>query len=202
MSETPIIMYDDPKCCTTGTFSYEIGGEPRTKEFFISIDGRLFEDEHLCRWHSCTHKVDELGDIHIKHYTCGERLRARKSRELWEKQQQVEIDSDTPLFYSDEFFRDEDDLLEYCAEHDCLPSAMELEVGEPCELSELCSSYWQDQLPEDAELPSEVEEAVKALNLVIATHNSSGNPHAWEGLGKRPSDACIARLDAMAGESK
>ena len=47
------------------------------------------------------------------------------------------------------------------------PEELELFICDPVKLGEIQSDYWDDDLPEDGELPPEVEAALEEFNAVI-----------------------------------
>ncbi|CDH33260.1 hypothetical protein [Xenorhabdus bovienii] len=79
-------------------------------------------------------------------------------------------DRETPLviFDTDQYFLDEDDLDDYCDEHQIKPSELQLVICEPNYPSEIDGEdYFLDDLPPDGELPYELQQAFNALNAVI-----------------------------------
>lgn len=53
------------------------------------------------------------------------------------------------------------------------PDRLMLFLCEPMYLSEIDDDYWMDELPEDGELPDEVQIAVNNLNSVIRLQGAS-----------------------------
>ncbi len=78
-------------------------------------------------------------------------------------------DGETPLYSdpADEFFYSAREILEYLADNECTIEALELVICESQQLSYIDTGNWFDDLPEDGELPANVQEAVDALNKAI-----------------------------------
>ena len=83
----------------------------------------------------------------------------------------IKWDGETPVYSesNDEYFFDEDALDDFIEEHECSVESLCLIVCEPNRFRELDCSFFDDELPDDGELPDELEDAIDALNAVIET---------------------------------
>ncbi len=170
------IMYDAPECAR----NVELVENGKVISVgYLSIDNYFYKEEHLARYQSCTHKVCDCGRIMVRGRTLCDVCSSAKQREKYFKAPEKEWDGKTylTLFDDDRFFRDSDDLEEYCEEHEVSASDLMLVICEPNELNEVTSEYWEDIAPEDVDdfLPEEVEEALKNLNEVI----KKAKPISW-----------------------
>lgn len=73
-------------------------------------------------------------------------------------------------YNDDQFFRDEDELQEWCADNEADPETLMLVICEPNYLTTIDTDHWANIMPDDGdgELPKEVEEALVVFNAVIA----------------------------------
>lgn len=148
---------------------------------WASKDGRFWgNDEHMARWDGCTHKLCECGEICDKSYTKCDKCIAKQRHEIFLKTPFKEWDGKTPvvLFDNDTYFFSEDDIEYYCDDNELKPEDLRLLICEPLCLSQIDYDYWNDDLPEDGELPPKVEEALKALNKAI---EEEGTVSWWPG---------------------
>jgi len=163
-----IIMYDSPEAAT-----YKTGIEG-----WVSRDGHFYgKDEHMARWAGCTHMpCEKCGAIKERNFWCNPCREKRKAEEFT-KLPVEKWDGTTPVcvFDSDTYFFDEGELLDFLAD---IPEDQEVHLCkcEPIHLRIIDSDYWCDDLPDEGELPPEVEEAMEALNKAI----SAAGPVAWE----------------------
>ena len=148
---------------------------------WVSRTGRYYgEDEHLARYDGCTHRpCEDCGAPTPKSYFRCESCRHKADVARWESLPLVEWDGETPLceFDGDRYFFSEDDVYDYAEDEGLRVSEMQLVVCEPNRAAELDADYWQDDLPEDEELPPWLEEAVEQLNKVIRAHRHE--PLSW-----------------------
>ena len=168
--EAVVIMYDSPEAATL-----------KTVTGWVSADGRFFgSDEHMARWSGCTHKVCECGNTFSKLYTICETCRAKNKRKRYAEMPFKEWDRSTPVAAhgGDEYFFAPDEIEDYCNEHECNASDLQLVICIPNKLWEVSSEIWQDIAPEDEGdfLPKEVELAIKELNKVIG----NAKPVSWQ----------------------
>ena len=145
-----------------------------TVEGWMSRTGRFYwEYERSARYDGCTHVYcEDCNNIIPKSGIsicddCKEKRDTSKyismPRKTW--------DRETPIYSesNDEYFQDEDDLNDFMEEHGCSVESMRLIICEPTHFRTLDASFFYDDLPEDGELPAELEAAIDALNSVIET---------------------------------
>ena len=158
----------------------------KTVTGWVSRHGQFFgDDERTARWAGCTHEVcDGCGAV-IDRGWC-KSCREKKDLEKWLAAPREPWDGTTPL-YSDAFdkyfFHDEweefaedkgvdlDDLRLYI----CTP-----QYGRPID-----SQYFEDELPEDGEVPDGIQTAMDALNKAI----EEAGPLSWYPGDKVPTFA-------------
>lgn len=166
------IFHDSPEAAT-----------PIQVTAFKAANGQVFLDEYTARVISETHfKCRDCGAVFSKHYSNSiycDLCYSKERRKKWESLPLVEWDGKTPLavFDDDTFLWDEESAEEYAAEH---PDAM-LVVCDPEYLHQIDADTWCDELPEDGDLPDDVQTALDALNAVI----DKAGPVSWYPGGKR-----------------
>lgn len=173
MSDTndeKIITPDSPEAATYRT---DIRG-------WVSRDGRFFGDgadaEYLARHQGATHtKCVDCENFHPKGYfTSCDDCRARRDYERYLARPRAKWDGKAMLYSEalDKFFDSPEDALDYAyLEDDENPMPLEdmrLVICEPDYAGQIDSSYWEDQLPEDGEIPSDLEEALGVFNKAIS----------------------------------
>ena len=87
-------------------------------------------------------------------------------------------DLKTPVYCGryDRYFFDLGELTDYMHDNELKPEDMSLYICEPNYLSQIDSEYWQDDLPEDRDLPKIIEEKLAELNEAIKEY---GKPISW-----------------------
>lgn len=154
-------MYDSPEAAQLKTVSG-----------WISSDGRFFgNDENLARFAGSTHKICECGnEMPVSRIVCDSCYAKVRAEKYW-KLPFKEWDRETPLvvYDDDKFFWDEDQIIEYLEENELNPEDLKLVICEPRYPSPIDSSYWEDDLPEDHELPDELQNKIVELNKFIKT---------------------------------
>lgn len=156
----------------------------RTITGWVSRRGIYYgDDERTARWDGCTHIVCECGKPTPKTYAHCDECREKRQRERWLALPLVEWDGETPIcqYGGDEYFFSSDELYDWCDNNAVHPGDLMLVTCEPQYLSQIDTDYWSDDLPEDGDLPAEVEAALNALNKAIREH---GKAYAWS-PGKR-----------------
>lgn len=142
---------------------------------WIDINNRFYgnnpESEHMARWASCTHKKCECGKLMTKGWTKCDECRAKSEVEKYNLLPFKEYDGG--LVYShlaDKYFRDSDEIEDYCADEEIESKDLMLVFCEPNEFNQIDSDYWSDILPEDSdgELPTKLQDALDILNKVIS----------------------------------
>lgn len=158
--EEKIVPYDSPEAASIKTV---IGWVSRTGRFWGN-------DEHMARYDGCTH---------MPCGTCGELIEVRsyckpcslnKEIKRWESMPKRDWDGDESLYSqkNDVWFWNLDELSEYCEEHQCTSQSLRLIIGEPVYASQIDPmDHYASYLPEDGDLPNEIEEAFEKLNAAI-----------------------------------
>jgi len=163
MDTKAIVLYDSPEAATY-----------RPLEGWVSRDGGFWgTDEHMARWAGCTHTAcPNCGTVNeVSSYckVCRDGEMAAKFAafpvEKW--------DGETPLCLhgGDRYFFGQD-ALDWLVDH---PEEVRICKCKPGYLSPINSDQWADDLPEDGDLPSTVQEALFALNAAIA----KSGPSCW-----------------------
>jgi hypothetical protein len=149
-----------------------------TVTVWISRDGIFYgNDEKLARYAGATHrKCEKCGEVHEIRSWCKNCHRIREN-EKFNSMPKQQWDGVQPLaiFNSDIYFFSSEELYEYCYENEVKPSELRLCICEPNMPQEVQSDYWQDDLAEDGEIPSELEVALEKLNEVIR----KSQPLSW-----------------------
>ena len=151
-----IIIYDDPNII-----------ERKTITGWVSKGCYFGENEHLARWNACTHLRCECGKVIPKSYTKCLTCRKKISDENYLKLPFREWNGEVVVSRGDDYFMDEEDLINYCEENEL--DEIELLFCRENRFDEVTGSYWEDILPEerDGELPKPLQEALDNLNEVI-----------------------------------
>lgn len=126
-------------------------------------------DERLARYSGSTHRHCDCGAVVEQRSYCMACSRS-KDIEEYNNATKIEWDHETPLYSQthDKYLFDKDDLFDLMCEAQVTdPDELELFICEPVKLGEIQRDYWVDDLPEDGELPPEVEAALEAFNAVI-----------------------------------
>jgi len=164
MTAPKIILNDSPDAA-----------QLKTVELWVAFDGRMFNDEHTARYAGCTHVRCECGNITEKLYVRCQTCRDKKAIEKYNAMPFKEWDGTTPLviYGSDQYFYDEGDLADYCADYDIDPKELKLCLCDPHHLREFDGSWFEDDLPEDGELPDEIIKALDEFNAKIKAYNKT-----------------------------
>ena len=152
-----IIMIDSPEAAT----AYVMGG-------WLSRNGYFYTDEQAARYAGCTHRpCADCGAPAEKQYTRCKACRDKREIERFNARKRKHWDG-TAMIYSDALDR------YYADPDDALGDAMDENIDEPmlliCEpvyARQIESDYFCDELPEDGDLPTEIEAAMDAFNAAI-----------------------------------
>lgn len=147
----------------------------KTVTGWVSRDGRFWgDDERMARYAGSTHKQCECGAVADKSYIRCEACRAKADIEKYNSLECKAWDGDTFLYSDahDKYFQDADDLSDYLSgsfDEGDAPSLEDLRlmICEPNYARQVESDIWSDDLPEDGDLPNELELALLVLNEVI-----------------------------------
>ena len=174
MEEKAVITMDSPEAASQETMTV-----------WVSNNKRAFFDERAAKFDGCTHgrcqeckEVCEKSRLMCK--TCGEKAR----QAVFDKMPEVEWDGKTPLciFDSDTYFFYEDELLDYCDEHECKPEDLSLILCVPEYPRELTDEYFLSDFCEDIELSKKIQSMIERFNKELKEINE---PIAWVGGNQR-----------------
>lgn len=158
MTKKEIVMYDDP-----GIVEY------RTNiEGWVSKGGVFYgKNEHLARWANCTHKKCECGNVFTKAYNVCEECRTKKDEDKYNALPHEEYNGEPVFSRCGDFFYSEDDLTDHMVDNDL--EEIDLYPTYPAYYQQVETDCWSDVIPEDGDIPKELEKALKELNKVIST---------------------------------
>lgn len=131
--------------------------------------GFVYPDERSARYSLCTHRpCDACGAPTPKHYLKCQGCRDIAERERYDAMPKMAWDGVAMLYSEalDEYFQtiwDAEDALE---DGQSLDDLM-LVICKPNRARPLDADYFQDELPEDGDLPDELKAALDALNAAI-----------------------------------
>ena len=151
---------------------------------WVSSKGHFFGDgaegERLARYDGSTHaRCCECGAETERHRLACDACMEKKAHARFLKMEERVWDGKTPicLYNDDTYFWDADDLDSYCDANDVKPEDLSLVHCFPVFARPVSLDHWSDDLPEDGELPAEIEEALNALNRAITR---CATPIAWQ----------------------
>lgn len=137
---------------------------------WVDRDGHFWgNDERMARYSGSTHRHCDCGEVVEQRSYCIACHR-RKEIENYKNAQKIEWDHETPLYSQahDKYLFDKDDLFDLMCETEVTdPDELELFICESVKLSHIDGDYWDDDLPEDHDLPDNVQSALDALNKAI-----------------------------------
>ena len=129
------------------------------------------DSENMARYSGCTDLRCSCGHLMKKHYTKCAICREREAIERYKKRAQKEWDESIPVYSetADEYFNDRSEVEDFLEQSDEGITAEDLRllICEPVYLRPVEEDYWIDDLPDDAELPSEAVDALDALNNTL-----------------------------------
>ena len=144
--------------------------QQKTLTLWVSRNGVAYQDERTARYDGSTHKKCECGELTEKHWISCKTCRDKLDHERYLKMPSKEYDGKTPLviYGSDEYFFDEDDLFIYCEEHNIKETDLDLVLCKPVYAFEIDPrEYYESELPEDGEVPDNIQAAFDELNKKI-----------------------------------
>lgn len=160
MEKKPI-LYDSPEAASLQTVTG-----------WVDSNGRFWgNDEHMARLSGCTHKKCSCGAEHIKSYTMCHDCRRREVKARYLQLSFKEWDG-VEFVYSNSleryFFGGVEELEEYLEDE---------ELGDDIDLrlvflkeevyNKVKSDYWDGVIPEDSDIPEELQKALDELNKVV-----------------------------------
>lgn len=169
MAEALVILPDDPRAARLVT---NLSG-------WVDRHGQFFgDDEDLARYAGSTHSAcKECGEVTSKGWLQCTKCRLRKDIAKYETYPKQEYTGD--IVYSDardEFYLDEDELLDALVDGATCES-LRIVACEPQYAHYIdAEDFFHDSLPEDGEVPDELEKIVTAANEAIKAY---GKPLSW-----------------------
>lgn len=139
---------------------------------WVSSTGRFYgADEHLARYDGATHTKCEKNPEHPIYKINGycESCWAEKQQALYEAMPAEPYNGDAcAVFNTDQYFWEENEILEYCVDRGINPADLQLVHCVPTYARQIDGKdYFSDDLPEDGELPQVLHDAFAALNKII-----------------------------------
>lgn len=134
---------------------------------WVDRNGIFFgQDERSARYSGSTHKNCPCGESVPKLSFC-KKCHRNYEIEKHKNAERIEWDRETPLYSQllDDYIFSEEDLIDLMNEFH--PKELELFICDPIFLKEFKIDYWDDYLPEDGELPSEIIQSIEVLNSSI-----------------------------------
>lgn len=154
-----------------------------TREVWVSREGRVYEDtpvgERCARWDGSTHKKCNCGKILKRNDFCSD-CYDKRDHEKFLSYPEIEWDHTTPLHLwgTDNFFFSEEDIYDYCDLHEVKSETLPLVTCKPCYAYSIEPyDIYQDILPEEGEVPEELETIFAELNKRL---KECRNPISWE----------------------
>jgi len=153
--------------------------QPKTLTVWVSRNGYIGPDESTARYDGSTHRKCECGELTEKHWISCKRCRDKADSERYFKMPTKEWDGKTPLviYNTDHYFFDDDALFIYCESHNVKEADLPLVVCDPVYANEIDpNEYYEGELPEDGEVPDEIQAAFDEMNRKIKEYKE---PLCW-----------------------
>lgn len=148
----------------------------KTVTGWVSRTGLFYGgDERGARWAGCTHeKCEDCGAV-IERGWCNT-CREKRDLERWLAAERIPWDGTTPLYSDsyDKYFFD-DDVEEFAEDEGVGLDDLRLYICVPQYGRPIEGDYFQDELPEDGEVPDGICTAMEALNEAIR----AAGPLSW-----------------------
>lgn len=154
----------------------------QTMTLWVSRNGHAYKDEYTARYDGCTHRAcatEHCTGLTEKHYMYCILCRDKRETERYMAMPFLSWDGKTPLCLhdSDQFFFDEDDIEQYCEENDVNASELRLVICKPQHAHTVDpSDIYESLLPEDSDVPDELQAAFDELNKKILEYVT---PLSW-----------------------
>jgi hypothetical protein len=138
---------------------------------WVSRSGHFFgNDEHLARYDGSTHReCEKCGKVISKHDYCRD-CHIKREVEKYQKMERREW-NETDAIYSqsdDRFFFDRCELDDYCLDNETTAEKLMLIICKPVYAKEIePSEIYESDLPEEGDLPSDLQDAFDELNAFI-----------------------------------
>ncbi|OQA34014.1 MAG: hypothetical protein BWY57_00811 [Betaproteobacteria bacterium ADurb.Bin341] len=181
MSENKVIHYDSSEAASI-----------KTVTGWVSSCGRFWgDDEHMARYDGCTHvSCKKCGtSIPVRGVAICDACRAVIDAEKWAAMPLAEWNGTDPLYSEviDQYTSDVGQINDYCAENGISIEDLRLVICTPNFANEIdANEHFCDDLPEDSEVPADLEAAVNALNAVIRSMRESAVALSWSPGKFRP----------------
>lgn len=141
---------------------------------WVSRTGRFWgNDERMARYDGCTHKLCECGGVAEKSYLRCDKCRAIREREKYEAMPVQEWDGQAFLYSDahDKYFQDLESLADHLSDYDddekYTLEDLRLIICKPNYAQQIETDWWVDDLPEDGDIPAEMQEALSVFNEVV-----------------------------------
>jgi hypothetical protein len=158
MKDTKKIMYESDEAA-----------QLKTVTGWVSSDGRFFgKDEHLARYAGSTHALCECGQEKDRGYTICETCRNKANYDKFISLPFKDYDG-SPVYSNayDKFFFESDEIEEFLEENEL--ESIDLLFCDSVPYSPIGYDYWDGDLPEDFEIPKELETRVTDFNKFLET---------------------------------
>ena len=146
---------------------------------WVSRTGQFWgSDERMARYCGSTHHVCDCGEMVEKSGYCRKCADARKLAK-YAAMPRASWDGASMLYSeaNDEYYHDMQQLEEYYDDNEIAIADMCIVICDPTFATQIeASEHYCDDLPEDGDLPAEIEEAFEALNKIIAACKA---PLSW-----------------------
>jgi hypothetical protein len=129
--------------------------EPISVRAWKDRHGKIHMSEYFARQASATHsKCNICGDLYpLSSYTACPSCREKKEIEKYNCMPYREWDGKIPLYsdYANRYFRDADEICDYCYDEEIDASILRLKLCEPVKYRQINEDYWVDDMYEDQE---------------------------------------------------
>lgn len=160
--------------------SSEEAASIQTVTGWVDRHGRFWgDDERMARWAGCTHiKCGQCGKPVEKSWLNCPDCREATQDVLWYSFKQKPWDGTTPVCIhdGDQYFFDDGEFYDWCVDEGVNPSDVKLVHCDPHFAKQVEEDNWCDDLPEDGELPSEIQAALDEFNAKI---RACKEPLSW-----------------------
>ena len=146
---------------------------------WVSKDGFFWgENERAARYQGCTHRsCEDCGQPVEKSYLICKDCRDKKDKakfdampkEVWNEEGGVYSDA------IDKYFLSWEEVDDYCEEEGVKEDNLRLVICEPTYGRYLEQDYFEDELPEDGEVPDSIIKAIEDFNKVL----KEAGPLSW-----------------------
>lgn len=150
----------------------ELAAKKETVTGWVSRNKRFYgENESAARYDGSTHSKCECGNKVQKGWTKCDFCRAKSAKERYDAYEFQEWDGKQPVYSDnyDKYFFDSDEIDDYCEENEVSSEDLMLVICKSNYLGLINSSIWEDDLPEDGDIPKELQVKLDELNEFIKT---------------------------------